>query len=155
MITDPAQRRATRMAARNSGRNTVLAGGGLHHIALQAADFEASLRFYCQGLGFRPVSRWEEHGQPAAMLDIGDGTYLELYGGGMPATPPQGRLLHFALRTADCAASLARAVAAGATMTMPPDDVTLPAELRPLAVRIAFCTGPDGEEIEFLQSIDL
>ena len=62
-----------------------------------------------------------------------------------------GVLLHFALRTDDCAAAIERAQAAGATITIAPTDALLPGD-PPLAVRYAFCTGPNGEEIEFLQS---
>jgi glyoxylase I family protein len=143
------------MGAPVPSRNTAIAGAGLHHIAVHATDFESSLRFYCQGLGFRLLSRWEEGGQPAAMLAIGDGTYLELYGGAPPGAPSPGRLLHLALRASDCDAALARAVAAGAAVIMAPEVADLPAQPRPLRVRIAFCSGPDGEEIEFLQSEDL
>jgi glyoxylase I family protein len=132
-----------------------MVGVGLHHVAVHATDFDASLRFYCQGLGFRLLSRWEEGGQPAAMLAIGGGTCLELFGGAPPGTAPVGRLLHLALRTSDCDAALERAAAAGAAIILAPEDAELPAAPRPLRVRIAFCSGPDGEEIEFLQSSDL
>jgi catechol 2,3-dioxygenase-like lactoylglutathione lyase family enzyme len=30
----------------------MLRGGGLHHIAIEASDFDRSLRFYTQGLAF-------------------------------------------------------------------------------------------------------
>lgn len=34
------------------GLNPKLGGGGLHHVAVEARDFEASLRFYTEGLRF-------------------------------------------------------------------------------------------------------
>jgi glyoxylase I family protein len=126
---------------------------GLHHIALRAADFDRSLRFYAEGLGCSVTLRWVEHGQPVAVLDAGGGSYIELYGGG-GREPSAGPLLHFALRTPDCAAAVARAVAAGATLISAPEDAMLPSE-PPVRVRYAFCAGPDGEQIEFLQSAAL
>ena len=127
--------------------------GGLHHIALRATDFERSLRFYTAGLGFAVARRWEEDGQPVALLDAGDGTAIELYGGGASESSA-GPLIHFALRTGDCARSLAAARAAGATLVSAPEDAVLPGT-PPAAVRYAFCAGPDGEQIEFLESAAL
>ena len=37
------------------GNNPKLRGGGIHHIAIEASDFEKSLRFYMEGLGFREL----------------------------------------------------------------------------------------------------
>lgn len=129
--------------------------GGLHHIALRAADFEASLRFYRDGLGFRVARTWGEDGQPAALLDTGGGSYVEVFGGGAPGQRPEGTLLHFALRTTDCDASLERARAAGADVTVEPKTIEIAARPEPFTVRLAFCTGPDGEVIEFFQASDL
>src|SRR5436190_12831132 len=91
------------------GTNDALAGGGFHHIAVRAFDFDASLRFYTEGLGFKRVYGWGEDGRArgekdsrAALLDTGDGNYLELFGGGLRPhgnSPIEEVLLHFALRT--------------------------------------------------------
>ena len=60
------------------GLNPKLGGGGLHHVAVEARDFEASLRFYCDGLGFAERLRFPEETPGGvlqiAMLDAGDGT---------------------------------------------------------------------------------
>lgn len=131
------------------------AGGlRLHHVALRVADFDATLRFYCDGLGCSLAYRWIEDGEPAAFLDAGDGTYVEVFGGGDGARR-QGTILHVALHTDDCAAAVERARAAGARITQEPETVELAAEPHPVTVRLAFCTGPDGEIVEFLQSADL
>ena len=84
------------------------------------------------------------------MLDTGDGTYLELFSG---ATQQRGcgALLHFALRTDDCDAAVERARRHGAEITQEPEDIVLEGD-PPVPVRYAFCKGPDGEQIEFLQS---
>ena len=62
--------------------NLKIRGGGLHHVAIEASDFDRSLRFYTEGLGFRNVLTFPEEGQTVAMLDTGDATYVELFSGG-------------------------------------------------------------------------
>jgi len=133
-----------------SGNNLKLRGGGLHHIAVEASDFDRSLRFYTEGLGFQNVLTFPEEDQTVAMLDTGDGTYVELFSGG-GGEKPTGSLLHFALRTEDCAAATERARAAGGTITTEPTDVVLRGD-PPVPVRYSFCEGPDGEQIELFQA---
>lgn len=135
-------------------KNTVIPGCGYHHVAIRAADFERTVRFYTEGLGFRVAVRWGQGDGRAALLDTGDGNYLEVFAGGRraPGEPvPEGAILHYALRTTDCDAALERARRAGATVTKEP--TTLPLESEPkITIRIAFCKGPDGELIEFFQN---
>jgi glyoxylase I family protein len=122
---------------------------GFHHVALRASDFEATLRFYQDGLGFVRAYGWGEGDGRAAMLDTGDGNYLEVFAGGKSGTePPEGALLHFALRTADVDGAYARALAAGARSQVEPKDVTIAGD-PPVLVRLAFVQGLDGEVIEF------
>ncbi|MEI6085869.1 MAG: VOC family protein [Verrucomicrobiota bacterium] len=135
-----------------TGKNTVLGGGGFHHVALRARDFDASVKFYTAGLGFTERIAWGEGNGRAVMLDTGDGNYLEIFAGGSGEPRPEGALLHFALRTNDCDAATARAVAAGAMLTMPAKDVHIQSRPGPTPVRISFCQGPDGEVIEFFQN---
>lgn len=146
------------------GNNETLHGGGFHHIAIRATDFEATLKFYIEGLGFRRVYGWGQDGRAqgerdsrAVMLDTGDGNYLEVFAGGARqpgAETPEGPLLHYALRTTDCTAALERARAAGATVTVEPKTVPIHGDT-PTEFRIAFCKGLDGELIEFFQHPDL
>jgi glyoxylase I family protein len=134
--------------------NPVVPGCGYHHVALRATDFEATLRFYMEGLGCRLAYQWGEGDRRAAMLDTGDGNYIEVFAGGkrQPGEPmPEGALLHFALRTEDCDLATERARAAGAEVTMEPKSLDLPGT-PPVPVRIAFCRGLDGEIIEFFQN---
>jgi glyoxylase I family protein len=127
-----------------------LSGGGLHHIAIEASDFERSLRFYTEGLGFLNVLTFPEESQTVAMLDTGDGTYVELFSGGT-GEKPNGSLLHFAVRTDDCDAATEQARAAGGSITQEPTDAVLEGDL-PVPVRYSYCEGPDGEQIELLQA---
>ena len=145
------------------GNNQAIHGGGFHHVAIRAYDFDQTLNFYTEGLGFRRVYGWGEDGRSnggrdsrAAMLDTGDGNYLELFAGREHTgeTIPEGAILHFAIRTTDCDAALERARAAGATVTVEPKTVPIQGD-RPLEFRIAFVRGLDGEIIEFFQNDEL
>lgn len=132
------------------GNNKTIHGGGFHHLAIRVQDFDKSVKFYTQGLGFQEKIRWGEGDKRAAMLDTGDGSCMELFAGGS-GPKPAGIVEHFAFNTTDCDAALASARAAGAVVTKEPFSLVIPSD-PPTPVRIAFCTGPDGEVIEFFQS---
>ena len=138
-----------------------------HHVALRATDFDRTVKFYTEGLGFKVHYEFAVPGRidRAAFLDAGDGRYIEIFG---PESSVQsegrrrdadeerteGALLHFCLRVADTEAAYAKALAAGAESRAAPRTGTLNQD--PLVeVRIAFVTGPEGEVIEFLQSEQL
>jgi glyoxylase I family protein len=137
---------------------------GFHHVAIRAVDFDETIRFYTEGLGFRVHFSFAVPGRidRAAFLDAGDGRFVEVFGDGSIVQsegrrrfpneePTEGALLHFCLRVADTDASYARAVAAGALPRVEPRTRRLSED--PLVeVRIAFITGPNGEVIEFMQS---
>jgi len=126
--------------------------GGFHHLALKVADFDATVKFYTEALGLVPTISWGEGDTRAIMLDAGQGNCLEIFAGGTPGAKPEGALLHFAFRAHDCAAALQRALDAGATLHMPPTELTIPSSPTPTPVRISFCIGLDGEIIEFFES---
>jgi glyoxylase I family protein len=142
-------------------------GQGFHHVALRAADFDATIRFYTEGLGFSVRYGFSVPGRidRAAFLDAGDGRYIEVFGDGSTVQSEgrrrranedrtEGALLHFCLRVADTDAAFQRALAAGAEMRVEPVTRRL-GENPTVEVRIAFVTGPNGEVIEFLQSEQL
>jgi glyoxylase I family protein len=37
-----------------TGTNSVLGGGGFHHVAVRVADFDGAVHFYSEVLGFSP-----------------------------------------------------------------------------------------------------
>ncbi|MFL5281074.1 MAG: VOC family protein [Rhodopila sp.] len=137
---------------------------GFHHVAIRATDFDETIRFYTEGLGFKMHFPFSVPGRidRAAFLDAGDGRFVEVFGQdsavqseGRRRQPDEerteGALLHFCLRAADTPAAYAKALAAGATSRVEP--VTRQLSQNPLVeVRIAFVTGPNGEVIEFMQS---
>ena len=158
------------------GLNPKLGGGGIHHVAIEAEDFETSLRFYTEGLGCVERLRFSESDRTIALLDTGDGSYIELFspeeaaeesdaesdadssdesgpraeGGPQPSGPA---LFHFALHVKDCDAATDRARRAGAEVTKAPTDLTLDGD-PPTPCRYSFVRGPSGESIELMQ-IDL
>ena len=134
------------------GTNTLLGGGGFHHVAVKVHDFDAALRFYKEALGFSETVTWGEGDKRAAMLDTGNGSYLEVFAGG-PAEPPAGgSLVHFALRTDDVDGAIERVRKAGMQVTVEPKDVTIPSTPFQVPVRLAFFKGPGGEVIELFKN---
>jgi len=123
--------------------------GGLHHVAMRVADFDASVRFYTETLGFRETLKWGEGDKRAIMLDMGDGARLELFAGGDEGPKPKGAILHFALKTNDVDAVIERVRAAGAQVTVEPKNVDIKSD-PPTPVRLAFFKGHDGEIIELM-----
>jgi glyoxylase I family protein len=135
-------------------KNTIIKGGGLHHIAVQTRDWEESLRFYRDLLGMEVVLEFGSPERKIALLDMGDGSHMELFqptaqtpAPGSPA--PNDPVIHFALTTTDVDAAVAHVRAAGCTITVEPKDVLLAGKV---TVRIAFFLGPNGEVIEFFQT---
>ncbi len=140
---------------------------GFHHVAIRAADFDATIKFYTEGLGCAVRYEFAVPGRidRAAFLDFGDGRYIEVFGQGSTVQsegrrrrpdeePTEGALLHFCLRVVDVGASYARALAAGAISRIEPRVAKLGGQ-PPAEVQIAFVTGPNGEVIEFLKSEQL
>ena len=133
--------------------NNILAGCGVHHIALGVADLERSIHFYSQ-LGFTPVYSWKSGERTIAMIDLGDGSCLELFSDctGQPnGEKTAGSFLHLALRVKDSAAAFDLALQAGAKPKSQPAAGQLSCE-PPLPVVVSFVYGPDGEQIEFFET---
>jgi glyoxylase I family protein len=140
---------------------------GFHHVAIRAEDFDETIRFYTEGLGFRVHFPFSVPGRidRAAFLDAGDGRFVEVFGPGSTVQAEgrrrfpnedrtEGALLHFCLKVSDTDAAYARAISAGAHARMEPATRRL-GEAPLVEVRIAFVTGPNGEVIEFMQSEQL
>ena len=132
--------------------NTKIPGSGVHHIAVQARDWEESLKLYRDVLGMPIVAEFGSTERKIVLLDIGDGSHIELFQptASTPApgsAAPNDPIFHLALATTDARAATEHVRAAGYEITVEPKDV----QLGPIAATIAFFKGPNGELIEFFQ----
>lgn len=84
------------------------------------------------------------------MFSTGSGI-IEIFNNGDGALP-QGAVRHFALATDDVDACVAAVRAAGYKITVEPGNITIPSAV-PFPLRMAFCIGPVGEEIEFFTEL--
>lgn len=138
-----------------SHRNTVLGGGGIHHVALKTKNWDASLAFYQDVLGFAQKITWAyPDGNRAGMFDTGGGSYLEIFENLTETPAPGGVLFHLAIRTANVAVVIERVRAAGCKVTVEPKDVTIQTTngAGPVPVRLAFFEGPNGEVWELFEN---
>ena len=123
---------------------------GIHHVAIKAKGYDAfqkMMHFYTELLGMPVVRTWGQGDESAAMLDTGDGAMMEVFANA-PDELGMGALRHIAFACEDVDAMIARVREAGYTVTMEPKDIVIPSE-PPYPARIAFCTGPVGEDVEF------
>ena len=121
---------------------------GFHHAALNAKDFDKTVDFYVNVLGFKKVRDWSTPEKSACMIDIGDGGLLEIFSGGDDEIYPKDKWLHLAFACDDPDGAYEAAVAAGAAPHMEPKDIVIAAEV-PFPARIAFVRGLNGELLEF------
>ena len=131
--------------------NRAIAGLGCHHIAVQTQNYASSIAFYTDVMGMQKAAEFEAGGRRVCLLDIGDGSHIELFEP-LPDSNPSGNaegnvVFHFALATTDIEAALERVRAAGMEITVELKTVDLGA----LNVSIAFFKGPSGEVVEFFQ----
>ncbi len=136
------------------------------HIGICVADVEASLRFYCDGLGFRGVSRLrmsDAHGAKLLGMDAvdleavfieRDGIRLELLHYHEPGHEPndaprpmnRAGLTHMALRVDDLAATL-RALESLDVRVLEDTRIQNPA----FSSDVVYVLDPDGVRIELIQ----
>lgn len=129
--------------------NEIIKGMGFHHVALKAVDFEASRKFFTEGLGMKLYAQWGEGDGRIAMLDLGDGGILELFAGGKEGD--NTNYIHFAMKVDDVDAAYEIALAAGAKPKQAPKVVPLDSAPAKLTLNCAFVYGPSGEELEFFR----
>jgi lactoylglutathione lyase len=115
------------------------------HTMVRVTDIDASLRFYCEALGLRELSRRDypqgrftlvflaAPGDEQAQVELTWNWDRESYGGGR-------NFGHLAYEVADLYATCARLAAHGVTILRPPRDG-----------HMAFVRSPDNISIELLQ----
>ena len=123
---------------------------GIHHLSLHAVDFEKSVKFYTEGLGFTKVVEWGEGAGRGIFLDIGNGNHFEIFADGNENEQKNAKFGHIAILTSDPDTAYANAISAGAIPQTAPFDVDMPTNPA-YSVRIAFVRGPDGEVLEFFK----
>ncbi len=118
---------------------------GIHHVAIKTygkEEYEKTVAFYRDILGMTVYRDWGM----GIMLLTGE-SRMEIMNTGEERLP-QGVLRHVAFLTDDVDACIDAVRKAGYEITAEPYDVTINAE-QPYPLRVAFCIGPAGEEIEF------
>ncbi len=128
--------------------NSIIKGLHYAHAAIVAKDFEKSLAFY-QALGFKPYVTWGEGKGQIMLLDIGDGSKIELFAKGSDEYSVNGKFLHLAFAVENVEAAYRTAMAAGATSLIEPCERPLQSTPKKITLELAFVAGPDGEQIEF------
>jgi glyoxylase I family protein len=124
---------------------------GVHHIAMNASDFDKTIKFYKEVLDFKEAIAWGDMGSRACMLDIGDGTCLEIFEGGSKEIKIEGAFIHLALKTKNCDQVTKLVRESGMKITKEPSDVVIKSN-PPTPARIAFSQGPEGEIVELFQN---
>ncbi|QWU16802.1 Catechol 2,3-dioxygenase [Paenibacillus sophorae] len=140
---------------------------GLSHVAIQAKDYEGTIAFYTEVLGFKVGHYWSLPSfqiKEASMLVSPDRrTCIEVFDN-EAVIPAQGKkasseeevaygaLLHFAFYVSDVDDTYQKAIAHGAKACVEPSQMSLgePA----LVVKNALVYSPNGEVIEFIEDVD-
>ncbi len=138
--------------------NQTFSGSGFHHVALRARDFDKSLAFYTNGMGFPVAHSWGEGSGRIALLDLGDGNYLELFASKPDQLPAEDAtraypFFHLALRSIDVDHDIEKVRALGCKITVEPKSVPVGAPSK--TIRVGFFEGPDGETWEFFANDEL
>ena len=124
------------------------------HTMIRVKDFEAALRFYMDGLGMKQLSeRFDVEARRVTAVYLGFEDYaaggcLELvrrWDVDVPYTHGTG-YGHISIGVPDVEPMLARLVAMGAEVTLPPT------RLKPGAPYVAFLNDPEGYAIELIQT---
>jgi len=136
------------------------------HLGICVSDLDASLRFYCEGLGFAEVAAHDVGEEFAALMEVDgvrlrsrmiakDGVTIELLGFDAPGVTGDGSrrpmnalgLTHLSLRVDDLAATAAVVEAMGGTV-VGSTRTTIP--LGSASLDFVYCTDPDGVRIELM-----
>ena len=118
---------------------------GIHHVCIKCVtneEFEKTKEFYGKTLDLELKRDWGS----GVMFETGGGL-IEIISGAKENLP-QGTVRHVALRTDDVDACIDAVKKAGYAVITEPTDINI-ASTPVFPVRIAFCCGPMGEEIEF------
>lgn len=117
---------------------------GIHHVSMKCGtkeDFDKAKGFYIDTLGLSIYREWQD----GIMIDTGTGI-IEIFCNG-EGIRTKGAICHFALLTDNVDELSDRIKAAGYEVFIEPNDRVITSS-PPYPIRMAFCFGPLGEEIE-------
>ena len=117
---------------------------GIHHISMKCGtkeEFDRVRDFYTRVLGMRVCRQWPD----GIMIDSGNGM-IEVFSNGA-GDPGRGILRHVAFLTDDVDGLADRIKEAGYEVFVGPVDSVIRSQPE-YPIRIAFCHGPLGEEVE-------
>ena len=118
---------------------------GIHHISMKCGTDEELRKvkeFYIDILGLKICREWDG----GLMIDTGNGL-IEIFTNA-EGEHRLGAIRHFALLTDQVDALTEKVKAAGYEVIVEPNDRVIPSDPE-LPIRMAFCFGPLGEQIEF------
>ena len=118
---------------------------GIHHISMKCGTEKELVKvreFYIDLLGMKIVREWTD----GMMIDTGNGL-LEIFTNA-EGTRALGAIRHLALLTDDVDEIASKVKAAGYDVFIEPNDKIIESN-PPYPIRMAFCYGPLGEQIEF------
>lgn len=128
---------------------------GVHHVALAVNNFEESYKFYTEGLGFTLYAKWGGPEKTIALLDMGNGEYIELFSNGSGKEEQDSRYIHLAFKVDDVEAAYNKAIAAGAKPHILPKTVTVNSAPTNILINCAFVIAPGGEQLEFFKATEV
>lgn len=118
---------------------------GIHHISMKCNTEEELNRvkdFYISILGLEIIREWPD----GIMIDTGNG-YIEIFTNA-DGEHRLGSIRHFALLTDDVDTIAEKVKAAGYEVFVEPIDKVIDSDPK-YPIRMAFCFGPLGEQVEF------
>ncbi|OMF26274.1 glyoxalase [Paenibacillus sp. FSL H8-0548] len=140
---------------------------GLSHVAIQARDYEATITFYIEVLGFKLGHHWSlplfQIKEACMLISPDQRTCIEIFDNDA-VIPAQGKkalseediahgaLLHLAFYVDNVDEMYRKALAHGAKAFIEPDYLSLGEP--PLLIKNAIIHSPNGEIIEFIEDVD-
>ncbi len=118
---------------------------GIHHVSMKCGSEEDLLKvkaFYIDALGMKICRQWDD----GLMIDTGCGL-IEIFTN-KAGDPRTGAIRHIALLTDNVDMELEKVRKAGFEVIVEPNDKVIGSQPG-YPIRMAFCIGPLGEQIEF------
>ena len=118
---------------------------GIHHFSMKCGNSDELNRvkeFYISMLGLRIIREWPD----GIMIDTGNG-FIEVFTNA-EGEHRLGAIRHIALLTDDVDEMAETVKAGGYEVIVEPNDKIIKSD-PPYPIRMAFCIGPLGEQIEF------